>query len=176
MEPFVGQIKTWGFSFNPQGYALCNGATLNIQQNAALYSLIGVQFGGNASTTFLLPDLRGRVPLGADYTRSQYLQGHTGGAETVALVAGNMPAHTHVMNASNTPAAFPLPGTTSELAQPGNWGNGSAIQLYGPNAAPVALAADAIAVTGAGAGHNNMQPYQVLNFCIALTGYYPSRN
>lgn len=176
MDPFVGQIKIWGFPFNPKGYALCNGAVMNIQQNMALFSLLNTQFGGDGRTTFLLPDLRGRVPLGADYTHSQYVQGLAGGLESVTLTVGNMPSHIHAMNASNITAAAAAPGTDHELAQPGNWANGSQIKLYGPNSAPVALAADAVGNAGAGLGHNNMQPYQVLNFCIALTGTYPSRN
>lgn len=166
----------WGFSFNPQGYGLCNGATMQIAQNQALYSLLHTQFGGDGKTTFMLPDLRGRVPLGADFGQYGYAQGTKGGAETVALTVSSMPSHTHAMNASDIPAAFPLPGTVNRLAKPGNWGNGSPIQLYGANANPVALAADSIGVDGGGVGHNNMQPYLVMNFCIALTGYYPARN
>lgn len=173
MEPYLGQIKMWGFPFNPSGYALCNGATMNVTQNAALYSLLKTQFGGNGTTTFLLPDLRGRVPLGAN---SAHPQGNTGGVESVTLATANMPAHTHLMNASNTAASFPVPGIANELAKPGNWANGSQIQLYGPLAAPVTLAADAISMVGDGAAHSNMQPYQVLNFCIALTGIFPMRN
>jgi microcystin-dependent protein len=176
MEPFVGQIKLFGFAFNPRGYALCNGATLTIQQNMALYSLIGIQFGGNGSTNFMLPDLRGRVPLGADPSQSTYIQGRTGGAEAVAIGIGNMPAHNHSMNASTTAAAAPGPGLNNRLAQPQNWGNGSPIALYGAKDTQAQLAVDAISTAGGGAAHNNMQPYQVLNFCIALTGYYPSRN
>ncbi|MFZ2403625.1 MAG: tail fiber protein [Methylobacter sp.] len=166
----------WGFSYNPQGYALCNGATMNINQYMTLYSLIGIQFGGNGSTTFQLPDLRSRVPIGADYAQSQYLQGKTGGAESVALTQSNIPAHTHSMNASNTAAAVQIPGTANRLAQPQQWANGNNVNLYGPNANPATLASDSIANTGGGAAHNNMQPFLALNFCIALTGYYPSRN
>ena len=176
MDPYLGQIKLFGFGFNPKGFALCNGATLAIQQNAALYSLINIQFGGNGSTTFMLPDLRGRVPLGADPAQSNYIQGKTGGAETVAISIGNMPAHTHSMNASTTAAAAPNPGTSNRLAQPQTWASGSQIALYGAKSSPTSLAADAIGTAGSNAGHNNMQPFQVLNFCIALTGYYPSRN
>lgn len=176
MDPFIGQIKTWAFALKPKGYALCDGATMTIQQNAALYALLGVQFGGNGSTTFQLPDLRGRVPLGAVASNPQYVQGKTGGAETVTLTTSTMSAHTHGMNASTTAAAFPVPGANSRLAQPGQWGNGSTINLYGANAAPATLAADSIGSTGGGAAHDNMQPFLVLNFCIALTGTFPSRN
>lgn len=176
MEPFVGQIKTWGFTFNPTGYALCNGATLNIQQYAALFSLIGIQFGGNGSTTFQLPDLRSRVPLGANPSQPSYLQGKTGGAETVTLTPSTMPAHFHAMNASNIAATVQIPGTSNRLAQTPNWANSSPINLYGANSAPVALVADSIGSTGDGAPHANLQPYLALNFCIALTGYYPQRS
>lgn len=176
MEPFLGQIKIWSFPFNPKGYAFCNGATMNMQQNAALYSLLYTQFGGNGSTTFLLPDLRSRVPLGANPTQNAYLQGRIGGAEMVMLDQNTMPAHFHAMNASTTPASFPVPGTSNRLAQAHDWPSGGLANVYGLNSSPVALAADSIGNTGGGQPHPNLQPYQVLNFCIALTGYYPSRS
>lgn len=176
MESYLGQIRMFGFGFNPRGYALCNGATMQISQYTALYSLIGIQFGGDGRNTFMLPDLRGRVPLGADPTQSVYIQGKTGGAEMVQLGVGSMPAHSHSMNVSATPAAVALPGPANRLAEPPIWSNGNPIALYGARSAPAVLAGDSIGTAGTGASHNNMQPFQVLNFCIALSGYYPSRN
>ena len=98
MDPIISQLLLWGLNWAPQDWAECNGQTMNVQQNAALYSLLGINFGGNGSTTFQLPDFRGRTPIGYNTSlpsRTMYNIGATGGAESVQLTAANIPPHTH---------------------------------------------------------------------------------
>lgn len=162
-EPFLGEIRLFSFPIAPQGWAFCNGQLLMIQQYQALYSLLGTTYGGDGRTTFALPDLRGRTPvhLGNGVTRGQ-----SAGAEICALSVGEMPAHTHVAMAGSS--------AVSEKPADHVWGQPAA-NFYGdaPNASMLTAA---IAPAGGGQAHLNMQPYCTLNFCIALTGYYPPRN
>lgn len=175
-DPFIGEIRINAFDYAPQGWASCNGQSLPIQQNAALYSLIGAYFG-KTQTDFNLPDLRGRAPVGY-YTNSQtigmlshYNLGDKGGTETVALTMAQIPAHTHTWQAVNT-AGNQLPPAGNLYAQ-------SPSNIYSavgtPPANLVPLNPKIMDEVGAGAAHPNMQPYLALNFCIALTGYYPPR-
>jgi len=110
-EPFVGEIRMFGFNFAPQGWALCNGQLLPISQNTALFSLLGTTYGGDGRTTFALPDMRSRVPVcqGQGPGLSPYAEGQAGGAETVTLAATQMPGHTHPVKASSSPAASGQP-------------------------------------------------------------------
>lgn len=175
MEPFVGEIRMFSFNWAPRGWALCNGAQLNIQQNAALYSLIGVQYGGNGQTTFNLPDLRGQVPMGWGNNGTVYQVGNKGGAETVTLTQAQTPPHTHATNVITTNGNFPILGGNL-FAVPGQSGTNPVIPLYAPRGtnAPVALAASTVSGSGGGA-HSNMQPWGVTNYCIATLGLYPMR-
>ena len=178
-EPFVGEVRLLAFNWAPKGWALCNGAVLPVNQNQALYSLIGNFYPGTVQTgvTFALPDLRGRVPMGAQHFTSGF--GVQGGAETVQLTVATTPPHTH--NAMVTAAApnAPLPDNalfTSIQATPSS---GVSYNAYATAPAQwpsaVALAGGTVQTVGAGQPHNNMQPFAVVNFAICLSGYYPTR-
>lgn len=170
-DPFLGEIRLFGFNFAPVGWAMCQGQQLPISQNAALFSLLGVSYGGNGTTTFALPDLRARVPLsmGQGPGLSDYVIGQTGGSENVALVATQLPAHSHSVNASSTAAAADRPAG-AVLGR-------ASVNIYssGPDGATV-MNGGMIANTGGSQPHPNLQPFLTLNFCIALQGVYPSRS
>ncbi|HMJ76532.1 MAG TPA: tail fiber protein [Iamia sp.] len=170
VEPYVGQISMAGFNFAPRGWALCNGQIMSIAQNSALFSLLGTQFGGNGQTTFGLPDLRGRVPVhqGQGTGLTNRTMGELSGSETVTLITSEMPQHNHLINVTSgdstvkNPANNVLGGTatpTYAVAPNGNFMNGQTLTL-----------------TGGNQPHQNMQPYQVISFIIALEGIFPSRN
>ncbi len=160
-QPFIGQIKIFSFNFAPRGWALCNGQTLPIAQNQALFSLLGTTYGGNGTTNFLLPNLQGRVPM---HVGNGLTLGQAAGNETVTLLTTQMPAHTHSVSASN--AAPTLGPPTNNL-----WAQGA----YSASTNGTMLPAD-ISNNGSGQGHENRSPFTVLSFCIALTGIFPSRN
>ncbi|CAM2069600.1 Phage tail protein [Sulfidibacter corallicola] len=167
-EPFLGEIRSFGFNFAPKGWALCNGALLPISNNQALYSLIGTQFGGDGRTTMGLPDLRGRAPI-HHYPPAGVVVGNTIGSETVTLTQAQMPAHTHAFYAANETAdQFAITSTRTLAISGENAYNTAAANL-------VTMAGDSLSNAGGGQEHNNMQPSIVVNFCIALTGYYPQR-
>ena len=180
---FVGQIMLTGFPFAPKFFAQCNGQTLSINQNQALYALLGVQYGGNGSTTFMLPNLQGRTPVGAGqsigggWNPTPYPMGGAGGAETVTLDQNAMPTHTHAVNATTAAGTATLP-TTPSLYATATPATGGAESIYAPITAgtPVPLMATTITTTGSSQPHPNMQPFQVVNFNIALSGIFPSRN
>lgn len=168
-EPYLGQIIPCAFNFAPRGYAFCNGQLLSIQQNAALFSLLGTFYGGNGTTNFALPDLRGRTTIHQDQVN--YVIGQTGGEETHTLIASEMPQHSHVLNASNGAATAHTPNgnylaatTRSDPAHYAAASDGST------------LAAPTVAVAGGSLPHNNLPPYTVVNYCIATVGIFPSRN
>ncbi|MBP7864538.1 MAG: phage tail protein [Acidobacteria bacterium] len=165
-DPFIGEIKPFAFDWAPRYWSTCSGQVLLISQNTALFSLLGTTYGGNGQTTFSLPDLRGRVPI---HFSGTYTQGAAGGTETVTLTAGQIPQHSHSLRGSNTQ------GVTNSPA--GNaWGGIDVSNpVYTAAANPVAMAAGALGAAG-GNAHGNVQPSLVLNFCIALTGIFPSRN
>jgi microcystin-dependent protein len=178
MDPYIGEIRCFGFGKTPDGWLPCNGQTLEIQKYAALYSLLGTHFGGDGTNTFGLPDLRGRVPIHFNPAASPPVNvGTSGGVETVTLVStqtcSQLPQHTHTVAVSDTTATNPTP-SGCYLSNPP-----SPHEPYAPapsGSFPLdALAPDTVSVAGANQSHSNMQPYLVLNFCIATTGIYPSR-
>ena len=167
-EPFLAEITIVGFNFAPRGWAFCDGQILPINQNQALYSLLGTTYGGDGRTTFALPDLRSRTPIHVGSSNGgSHLLGQKGGEESHTLNTGEMPAHTHQAQASNSDADTPIP----ENNLPGN----VLAQAYRTPADLSAMASDTIANTGGNQSHDNMQPYLAVNFVIALQGLFPSR-
>jgi microcystin-dependent protein len=165
-EPFLAEIRIVGFNFAPRGWAFCDGQLLPINQNQSLWSLVGNLYGGDGRTTFALPDLRGRVPVHPD--REGIREGSKGGMEGVALEPPNLPAHSHALR-----------GTAAEAdsGDPvGRLPGGADAQIYDQPGALVETAVEAVAATGGGQMHGNMQPFLALNFVIALQGLFPSRN
>jgi microcystin-dependent protein len=169
VDPFIGELRLFGFNFASRGWALCQGQLLAIAQNSALFSLLGTMYGGNGQTNFALPDLRGRVALsfGQGPGLSPYEQGQPGGTEQVTLIANQLPPHNHTVAASSaatskSPAgAFPAAnGDSSNYGSTADLTMNPAMVGGGGSAQPVAIAS----------------PYLVLNWCIALEGVFPSRN
>lgn len=173
-EPFIGEIRLLAIAWAPKGWALCDGSLLPITPNQALYSLLGTQFGGDGRTTFGLPDLRGRVPLGTVYPGQNQGKQYAGGGETVTLNEAQVPVHNHMLQA---------------IAEAGNKANPAdnfyakvtpvapataPVNIYGAATTTVALDTGTLSSVGGGT-HDNMQPFLVLNYCIATQGYYPSR-
>ncbi len=170
-EPFVGEIRMFGFGFAPLGWAQCNGQLLPINQNQALFSLLGTTFGGDGRTNFALPDMQSRVPVGQGQGPglSSYAEGQVGGAETVTLAATQMPGHTHPVKASSSTADSDQPGGGA-LAR-----SASHIYTAKPDTS-TAMNAGMLGDAGGSQSHDNIQPYLAVNFCIALTGIFPSRS
>jgi microcystin-dependent protein len=166
-EVFLGQIMLGGFDFAPAHFALCNGQILPIAQNQALFSLLGTQYGGNGTTTFALPDMRGRTPLGAD--GNSYTQGQAGGIETVTLTNSTLPTHTHGFMGSTTDATARSPADAL-------YGKTSNESIYASPGSQATLASQTVGASGGSQAHNNMQPYLATNFFIALSGIFPSRS
>ena len=168
---YIGQVLLAGFNFAPKNFAACNGQIAPIAQNTALFSLLGTQFGGNGSTTFALPDLRGRTPIGFSLPLSMPV-GQAGGSESVPLASNQLPFHTHRVNASTAPGdnRVPVGGVHAAGTEAG-----APVNLYGPMGNAVPLHEQSLGLAGSGQAHPNMQPYAVINFCIALAGLYPLR-
>lgn len=173
-EYFLGQIMMTGFGFAPRNFAYCNGQLMSVQQNQALFALLGVAYGGNGSQTFGLPNLQGRAPVGAGssadpaWSPSPYPRGLIAGAESVTIGVNEMPAHNHMAQATTQVGAgrSPVGGMAARSS------NGA--PAYAAPGAAVPLAN--IGQTGGGIPHNNMQPFSVISFSIALNGVFPSRN
>jgi microcystin-dependent protein len=169
-EPFLGEVRMTAFNFAPKGWAQCNGQLLPINQNQALFSLLGTMYGGNGQTTFALPDLRGRTPIhvGAGFT-----QGQRAGEENHTLTMSEMPAHPHLVQANSGPpdssgGTTPAPSKVLSSTSTG--------QPYGPFANVQPMSAQMVGNTGGSQPHANMMPFTVIGFCIALIGIFPSRN
>jgi microcystin-dependent protein len=202
MEPFIGQIICVGFNFAPKGWAFCNGQLLSIAQNQALFSLLGTMYGGDGQTTFGLPDLRGRAPIGMGQGPglSNYVQGHKAGVENVTLNSNQMPRHTHALGNMTIKVTDPgfveVPVNTEESigkvsgptgfltadATPGTYTSAgpSANAFYTGKPLPVKSlqisgSGGTIDPSGGSQPFSVMQPYLGMNYCIALEGIYPSR-
>ena len=166
-EPFLAEVRPVGFSFAPRGWAFCDGQILPINQNQSLYSLLGATYGGDGRTSFALPDMRGRTPI---HRTDGYEIGQSGGSETVTLSVGEIPPHTHTVNAISTESDGRAISSTEMLAD-------SNKPFYAEsNSSSSPLHAGTISFSGGGASHENMQPYLAINYCIALQGLFPSRN
>jgi len=161
-EPYLGEIKMISFNFPPKGWAFCNGQTLAINQNQALFSILGTTYGGNGQTTFGLPNLQARVPV---HFGNGFSLGQVGGELAHTLVVTELPAHNHVLQGTAANGDTPLPTT---LANANN--------LYSTAQPNTSLTPGSIGDTGGTQPHDNMSPYLVLNFIIALVGIFPSRN
>ena len=164
-EPFLGEIRLMSIVFPPQGWALCNGQLLPINQNQALFSLLGTTYGGNGQTTFALPDLRGRVPI---HTGNGHTLGEAAGEQAHTLTAAELPQHTHLVRASTAATG----GTSSPVGAYLGGGN----NVYREGGSTVALAAATVTGVGGSQAHLNMQPFLTISFCIALVGIFPSRD
>lgn len=174
MEPFIGEIRLFAGSYAPVGWALCNGQLVPLGQNTALYSLIGTTYGGDGKTNFALPNLKGRAPMhaGAGPGLTPHYLGEAGGKASVPLVAGQMPAHSHVPGCYDGPGNADAP---TDAVWAGKAGRG-AVAAYAPApTADGAMNAQALSSMGSGKAHNNRQPYLGLNFIIALNGIFPQR-
>jgi microcystin-dependent protein len=196
-DPYIGQIILVGFNFAPQGYAFCDGQLLAIAQNDTLFNLIGTTYGGDGQTTFALPDLRGRIPIGTGQapSLSNYIIGEAAGTETVTLIPSQLATHTHLIDTTSFGAAAKC------YTGPGNQqspeGNVYATEAAGatmpysslPANSPmnenpaaiggvitVAPAGGTVAPAGGTAAHDNMQPFLTMNFCISLFGFFPSQS
>ncbi|MBL4706265.1 MAG: phage tail protein [Flavobacteriales bacterium] len=189
MEPFIGQIQAFGFSFAPSGWASCNGQLLSISENQALYALLGAQYGGDGRSNFRLPDLRGRVSFNhgrmPGVGQPSYWIGLAGGVPEYNLRATQLPAHSHAATGqlkTNSAANTNDPKDNYPAAPSGrNVDTGKTVNVSGFNAATNNTAAEegvivTVESTGDGASINNMPPYLPLNYCIALEGAFPPRN
>jgi microcystin-dependent protein len=164
-EPFLSEIKIVSFNFPPKGWALCNGQFLPINQNQALFALLGTTYGGNGQTTFALPNLRGQVPI---HMGNGHTLGEKAGSTSVTVNIQQLPTHTHALQASGTLGDTPSPSNTV-LAQ-------TPALIYGPPQSLTTLNPINVTSVGGSQPHNNMMPYLVLNFIIALQGIFPSQN
>ena len=164
--PFIGEIRMFAGNFAPAGWALCDGQLLAIAENDALFALIGTTYGGDGQTTFALPDLRGRIPI---HFGSGHIQGESAGADTVALTSGQMPLHSHSLQATSVEAdrRGPKGALFAVTEEP----------LYAaPPSSPPNLDSSAVGVAGGNQAHANVQPYLCVNFIISLFGIFPSQN
>jgi microcystin-dependent protein len=164
-DPFLGEIRIVSFNYPPRGWAFCNGQLLPINQNQALFSLMGTMYGGNGQTTFALPNLQSRVPIhvGAGHT-----QGEQGGEHSHTLTIQELPRHTHVLQASSATGNTPV--------VTGNVYAANASALYRPPQSLTAAGPTSVTSVGGSQAHLNDQPYLVLNFCVALVGVFPSHS
>jgi microcystin-dependent protein len=169
VDPFLGELRLFGFGFAPRNWALCEGQLLPIASNSALFSLLGTTYGGNGQTTFALPDLRGRVPIafGQGPGLSNYILGQAAGSETVTLLDNQIPGHNHAVQAASAATSKNPSGSIPALTPAGS--------SYGQTA-DLSMSPTMVSGGGGGGPHSNVQPYLTLNWCIALYGQFPSRS
>jgi microcystin-dependent protein len=166
-EPFLSEIRIMSFVFPPKGWALCNGQLLPINQNQALFSLLGTTYGGDGRVNFALPNLQGRVPI---HMGSGHTLGERGGEQAHTLSISELPTHTHVAQASGVNATASIPNSTLAIATGGQY------EIFRSPTNLAAMQLDVVANVGGSQAHLNMQPFLVLSFCIALQGIFPSQN
>ena len=173
--PFLGEIKIFSFNFAPQGWAMCNGQFLAINQNQALFSLLGTMYGGNGQTTFALPDLRGRSQV---HQGNGFNVGQAGGQEAHTVTMSEMPAHFHngLANPNNNNAVTGANANANQTTPVGNFWANSGKAGYTTAGANAQMAPSTVSNVGGSQPHQNMSPFLVLTFCIALTGIFPSQN
>jgi microcystin-dependent protein len=165
-EPFLSEVRIFSFGFAPRGWALCSGQLLAINQNQALFSLLGTTFGGDGIVNFALPDLRGRVPI---HVRNSYPLGQRGGEQAHTLSIAELPPHTHSVNVmNNTTADQQYPSATTR------WASGGSFAGF-HQSSNTTMDAGTVLPMGGSQAHLNMQPFLTLNYCIALQGIFPSR-
>ncbi|MEO7104900.1 MAG: tail fiber protein [Rhodoferax sp.] len=171
-QAYLGEIRNFGFNFPPRNWMSCNGQLLAIMNNSALFALLGTTYGGNGTSTFGLPDLRGRVPvgMGSGPGLTTRVQGEMSGSESTTLAVSNLPPHTHALNAKAAVGNQPGPGSNNLAA------SDQRNSQYSSAAADAPMAASAIGNTGSGAAFTNMPPYLGSNYCICVAGIFPSRN
>jgi microcystin-dependent protein len=171
-NPYLGEIRMIAGYFAPAGWMFCEGQTLSIALNDALFQLIGTTYGGDGEETFMLPDLRGRVPVhaGTSSTGTTFTQGEQGGTETVTLTTAQIPSHTHAFLATTNPAASTSPKNTS-----GAVSNAFGVAAYGTDPTTVNLSPSSVSSTGGSQRHNNLQPYTCVHFIICMDGIFPSQ-
>ena len=175
-SPFVAEIRIFGFSFAPKGWALCAGQLMPISQNTALFSLLGTTYGGDGRTTFGLPNLQGAAPLnfGQGAGLSPYDLGQTGGETAVTLLPTEMPVHTHSVQCST--AAGNATSPANNVWGTAKVGRQAENKYSATTGSSPAMNPNAISVAGGSQPHNNMPPHLTVNFCIALQGVFPSRS
>ncbi|HEY3861626.1 MAG TPA: tail fiber protein [Verrucomicrobiae bacterium] len=173
-NPYIGEIRLFACNFAPQGWAFCNGQLLSIQQNSALFSLLGTTYGGDGRTDFALPNLQGRVPIhfGQGPGLSPYVLGQMAGSETVTLNTTQLPAHNHQVNCNTGAGAQASPVTGFPAVE----STGTSMNYAAAPVAGSVMHSEMIANAGGNQPIPNIQPYLCINFCIALTGIFPSRN
>ena len=164
--PFLGEVKIISWNFAPKGWAFCNGQLLPINQNQALFSILGTTYGGNGQTNFGLPNLQGRVPV---HVGQGITLGQSAGEQAHTLAMGEMPSHTHVAQATSVAATAVIPSASLVLGQP-------PFEIYRPPSSLAPMIAGTVGNVGGSQAHQNMQPFLTLTFCIALIGIFPSRN
>lgn len=164
-EPFLSEIRLFSFNFAPKGWAMCNGQLLPINQNQALFSLLGTTYGGNGQTNFALPNMRGRVPI---HFGSGHTLGEAAGSSSVTITVQQMPQHTHSVTATTAEATVQTAAGNTFADAPG--------QIYNGAGPFTTVTPATVTNVGGSQPHMNMQPYLVLNFCIALQGIFPSPN
>lgn len=177
-DPYLGEIKMWAFAWAPSGWALCDGSQHQVNQNQALAALLGNHFGGDGVTTYNLPDLRGRTPVGVGNT--SYATGNNGGLEAVVLTSTNVPSHGHTVVGFSEPSQVQPPtGAVLSNVVSATQGSQTNFSTFLPSTqwtADAQLAAGSVSVFGQSQGHENMQPFAVTNFTIATSGNFPPRN
>lgn len=178
-SPFVAEIKMFAGNFAPTGYATCDGQILPISQNTALFSLLGTNYGGNGQSTFALPNLQGSLPLqqGQGAGLQDWVLGEIQGSDSVTLLTSEMPSHPHFVNAKST-AVGGTPTANQGVPALGAWVSGAqfgVIQQYSVNAPNAQMAPTQLAPAGGSLPHNNLMPYLVVTYLIALQGVFPAR-